>query len=477
MSNVNGIFWFRQDLRLQDNLGLISLINKCDKIVPIYILDDNFDLGGATKWWLYKSLDSLNKSLLEKKSKLSIFKGSPRKILLELIKGNNINHIHWNRLYDSYSIKRDTEIKEIIALNDITAESFNGSLLNEPWTIKNKSGSFFKVFTPYWSTCLEEEKDIKLYKSPKKIPTLIINDLNILKLKQLKLFPLKSKWIKKLSSYWVPGEKSALESLNHFKKNVIQDYEKGRDRPDQNFTSKLSPHLHFGEISPKRIFLEVKIEKISNTKSKKKFLAEIGWREFSYNLLYYYPKIKVEPIQKKFIKFPWKKNKNYLEAWQQGKTGYPIVDAGMRQLYETGWMHNRVRMIVGSFLCKNLLLHWWEGEKWFFNTLVDADFASNSSGWQWIAGCGADAAPYFRVFNPVLQGLKFDPDGIYVRKYIPELIKIPLKFIHSPWDLNLEDQKKYECILGKNYPRPIVDLKESRDKALYAFSKLKNLIS
>lgn len=475
MSENFGIFWFRHDLRLKDNLALNRLIYKCDKVILIYILDENIHLGGATKWWLHHSLKNLNKSLKEKKSQIIFFKGSPKKILNKLIDQFKIKYVHWNRLYDSYSIERDLQIKKDLNKDDIEVKSFNGSLINEPWTIKNKSGTFFKVFTPYWNTCLEETKKINLSESLNHIPTLFINSEDIFSLNQLKLYPLKSKWTKIMSSHWVPGEKQALENFSYFKKNIIEHYDDGRDRPDKNFTSKLSPYLHFGEISPKRIFSEIQKKKTFNLKSKKKYLAEIGWREFSYNLLYHYPNIKTEPIQKKFKKFPWKKNKKYLKVWQQGKTGYPIVDAGMKQLYKTGWMHNRVRMIVGSFLCKNLLIHWWEGEKWFFDTLVDADFASNAAGWQWIAGCGADAAPYFRVFNPLLQGIKFDPEGKYVKKYLPALNDIPPMFVHSPWKLTKEEQIKFNCKLGKDYPKPIVNLSESRDKALIGLSKLKNI--
>ncbi|MDC1296444.1 DNA photolyase family protein, partial [Alphaproteobacteria bacterium] len=351
--------------------------------------------------------------------------------------------------------------------------SFKASLLNEPWTIKNKSNSFFKVFTPYWNKCLDEIMPITLHSPPKKIKTLKLNTSKISSLEELQLYPLNKDWVKKLSLNWYPGEKQAIKSFDYFKNNSISNYDLGRDRPDKNYTSKLSPYLHFGEISPERIFLETNQLKTKNISSKKKFISEIGWREFSHSLLYYYPDIKTDPIQKKFEKFPWKKNSRFLKAWQNGCTGYPIVDAGMRQLYQTGWMHNRVRMIVGSFLCKNLLIHWVEGEKWFFDKLVDADLASNSAGWQWIAGCGADAAPYFRVFNPVTQGLKFDSNGDYVKKYLPELKNIPFNLVHSPWNLNSDDQKKYKCVIGKDYPKPIVNLKESRNMALSAFSSLK----
>ena len=473
MEDRIGIFWFRQDLRLYDNLALTELNKQCKKIIPIFIQDNKIKLGGASKWWLHYSLTSLDQSLKSKNSQLFYFKGRPFKILKQLVDRYNIKDISWNRLYDKYSIDRDTFIKEELIKNNIKVQSFNGSLINEPWTIKNKSDSFFKVFTPFWKTCLEETKPIKLLNPPKNIITLFNNSLNTTTLDDLKLLPKNAKWIKKFSSYWIPGEEQALKKFNNFKKEAIENYDEGRDRPDKNYTSKLSPYLHFGEISPMRIFNEVNKKKIINMNSKKKFLAEIGWREFSYNLLFNYPNIQHEPIQEKFKKFPWKKNNEYLTAWKEGKTGYPIVDAGMRQLYETGWMHNRVRMIVGSFLCKNLLLHWWEGEKWFFDKLVDADLGSNSAGWQWIAGCGADATPYFRVFNPLTQSLKFDSKGNYVKKYIPELKNIPSDQVHAPWELTLDMQNKYKCLIGKDYPMPIVDLSRSRDKALKAFSSIK----
>ena len=475
MEDKLGIFWFRQDLRLHDNEALHNLITECSKIIPVFILDENDKIGSVSKWWLYHSLDSLNNSLKLKDSCLFYFKGSPVNILSQLVSEYKITNIYWNRLYDKYSIKRDTIIKNKLRHINVKVETFKGSLINEPWKIKNKSNSFFKVFTPYWNKCIEEIGSIKLLNPPKKIPTIYIQLPILVDKEDFQLIPKKNLWIKKIEKHWTPGETQALINFNAFKNKIIENYDQGRDRPDKNYTSKISPHLHFGEISPERIFLEVDEKKMINHKSKKKYLAEIGWREFSYNLLFNYPNLKTDPIQEKFNKFPWESNSKFLDSWKKGITGYPIVDAGMRQLYKIGWMHNRVRMIVGSFLCKNLLLHWIEGEKWFFDTLVDADLGSNSAGWQWIAGCGADAAPYFRVFNPVLQGLKFDPDGTYVKKYVPEISSLPLQFIHKPWEMNLEEQNKYKCLIGKDYPEPIVDLASSRDKALKAFASLKSI--
>ena len=475
MEDKFGIFWFRQDLRLHDNLALQNLVAECKKIIPVFILDENDKIGSASKWWLYNSLDSLNTSLKLKDSKLFYFKGNPVDIFLQLASDYKITNIYWNRLYDKYSIRRDTIIKKKLNDSNVKVETFRGSLINEPWKIKNKSNSFFKVFTPYWNKCIEEIGSIKLLKPPKKIQTFFIQSPISIDKEEFQLIPNKSLWVKEIEKNWIPGETQALVNFKTFKDKIIENYDQGRDRPDKNYTSKLSPYLHFGEISPERIFVEVDKKKIVNNKSKKKYLAEIGWREFSYNLLFNYPNLKTEPIQEKFKKFQWKNNSKFLVSWKKGTTGYPIVDAGMRQLYKIGWMHNRVRMIVGSFLCKNLLLHWSEGEKWFFDTLVDADLGSNSAGWQWIAGCGADAAPYFRVFNPVLQGLKFDPEGAYVKQYVPEISSLPLRFIHNPWEMNLEEQNKYKCLIGKDYPKPIVGLSSSRDRALKAFALLKEI--
>ena len=344
--------------------------------------------------------------------------------------------------------------------------------MNEPWEIKNKGGSFFKVFTPYWRHCNEITQNRKLNKQIQNIKFYNSNLKNSKKIQDLNLTNKNLKWTDKIHKNWSPGENHAQLQLQEFINSKATNYSIGRDRPDQNLTSKLSPYLHFGEISPMEIYSQVSLSKRINSQNKTKFLAEIGWRDFSYNLLYHYPDMIKKPIQSKFNKFPWLKDNKNLKKWQKGYTGIPIVDAGMRQLYGTGWMHNRVRMIVGSFLTKNLLLHWKLGEEWFFDTLVDADIGSNSAGWQWISGCGADASPYFRIFNPILQGQKFDPEGEYVKKYVPELQNVTNKFIHNPWDMPEENQISCGCRIGKEYPNPIVDLKETRNRALSAFKTI-----
>ncbi len=472
MTDRLGIHWFRLDLRLNDNPSIDQLSKEVDKIIPIYIYDENIEIGHASKCWLEKSLENLNNQLCKLESKLYVFKGNPKKIIDKLIADKNISILSWNRLYDKHSIERDKEIKSSLIKKSICCNTFNGYLLSEPWEVKNKSGTFFKVFTPFWKANAEILLNKKLALSSSIKYNFYKKDISsTLKIYELKLnFP-KKEWMNRILSYWDIGENAAILKIKKFINNNLYNYATGRDRPYTDFTSKISPHLHFGEISPQRIYDEVMKSNI-DTNNKKKYLSEIGWRDFSYNLLFNYPEMTELPIQSKFIKFPWLKNKKNLISWKFGKTGIPIVDAGMKELYETGWMHNRVRMIVGSFLTKNLLLHWKEGERWFFDTLVDADIGSNTSGWQWIAGSGADASPYFRIFNPILQGKKFDPKGQYVKKFLPFLNKIPEKFIHSPWEMTFDEQKKNNFILGKDYPKPIVDLSDTRKRALVAFKKI-----
>ncbi len=467
-----GVHWFRQDLRLANNPSLEILAKKVDVIIPIYIIDPKQRIGSVSKWWLEQSLKSLSIDIEKENGKLNIFAGNPLDIISSLIMDQNIELFCWNRLYDFYSINRDKKIKSFLKSRYVECETFNGYLLNEPWDIKNKSGTFFKVFTPYWRHCNEITQNKKLNKKIQIIKFLNININKSIKLKEVNLTNKEMKWTNKINSHWLPGEKNAQFKLNEFIVNKANNYSVGRDRPDQNLTSRLSPYLHFGEISPIEIYYQISLSKKINIKNKEKFLAELGWRDFSYNLLYHYPHMTKNPIQEKFNNFPWLKDKNNLKKWQRGLTGIPIVDAGMRQLYKTGWMHNRVRMIVGSFLTKNLLIHWKEGEEWFFDTLVDADIGSNTAGWQWISGCGADASPYFRIFNPILQGKKFDPRGEYVKKYIPELQNVENKFIHNPWEMTEENQINCSCRVGKDYPAPIVDLKETRNRALSAFKTI-----
>lgn len=472
MNNGIAIHWFRQDLRLSDNPALAAA-TKYQQVLPIYILDDDnagkYRPGAASRWWLHHSLKSLNNAL---KGHLSIYCGDPLTILNKLIVDYKISAIYWNRCYEPWVIARDTEIKRQLNQQHIQVETMNASLLWEPWTIKKNDGTPYKVFTPFYRKgCLAAEPP----RQPLGIAdtnNLIRDSKHSLKIEQLKLLSTIT-WHKKLQSHWQAGENLAHERLQQFIQQGLINYKEGRKFPDKPYVSRLSPHLHVGEISPNQLWYMIR--SLGDDQHIDHFCSELAWREFSYSLLYYNQQLPEKNLQTKFDRFPWQNNQTTLSAWQQGKTGIPMVDAGMRELWQTGYMHNRVRMIVGSFLVKNLRLHWQHGERWFWDTLVDADLANNSASWQWIAGCGADAAPYFRIFNPVSQGQKFDADGHYVRRFIPEIAGLPNKYLFNPWQAPKEILAAAGVKLDANYPSPIVDIKLSREQALQAFQSLKNL--
>ena len=470
MKKSKAIHWFRQDLRLSDNPALYDGA-KNNSILPIYILDDknskDLSMGAASRFWLHHSLASLDKSLNEN---LSIYRGDPLEILLDIINRLNIEEIYWNRCYEPWRIKRDTLIKKELESNGIKVTTLNGSLLWEPWTIKKGDGTPYKVFTPFFRKgCLLSDEPRKPLPTPNNLDFLHDNDKS-LEINDLALLP-SIRWDIEMKPFWNIGEDGANKRLSEFLDNGIANYKKGRNFPAKPFVSRISPHMHFGEISPNQAWYAAKNK--GNDASTDHFLSELGWREFSYTQLYFNPELPKKNLQSKFDQFPWDDNPNNLSAWQRGQTGVPMVDAGMRELWLTGAMHNRVRMVVGSFLVKNLLLHWHHGERWFWDCLVDADLASNSASWQWIAGCGADAAPYFRIFNPVTQGEKFDSDGEYIRKYIPEIKALSNKYLFCPWEAPKEELDKAGIVLGQDYPNPVIDLKESRQKALDAFKSLK----
>jgi len=476
LQTKNAIMWFRQDLRVRDNPALVAA-SKCNQIFPLYIFDDknagDASPGAASKMWLYHSLKDLNNQL---EGKLRFLIGDPKILLPKLVIDNNIESIFWNRSYEQWQIDRDTSIKTDLANRGYFVESFNGSLLWEPWQVMKKDGTPYKVFTPFYRKgCL----NAKAPRVPLNAPDLIIAQKDKLcgldKLNELNLLP-KTSWDEKVIGNWKVGERAAHSRLDEFLEGGLAGYKNGRNYPIKDNVSRLSTHIHWGEISVNTIWQKCKFHinrKQVNEIDADQFFAELGWREFSYSLLYNFPKLPSKNLQERFDNFVWSKNAIHLNLWKEGKTGYPIVDAGMRQLWQTGYMHNRLRMIVGSFLVKNLLIDWRDGEKWFWETLVDADLASNSAGWQWIAGCGADAAPYFRIFNPVTQGEKFDPDGKFIKKYVPELSSLPGKYLFSPWEAPEEVLNSAGIKLGEDYPVPIVDLKKSREKALAAFAKLK----
>jgi deoxyribodipyrimidine photo-lyase len=467
------IVWFRQDLRLRDNPALRAAHETGAPIIPVYILDDEnsgeWKMGAASRWWLHQSLDALNQSL----DGFMVFEaGDPQTILSDITKETNADKIYWNRCYEPWRIERDTTIKEAFNNDGITAESYNGALLFEPHQVLKEDGTPYRVFTPFYKkACLGRA-------SPPEEPENAPQDLNLhnqqrRSINELNLMP-DIAWYKNMEKEWQPGEDGAQQRLKDFLENGLNDYKDGRNFPVRENVSRLSPHLHFGEISPRDVWHNTRQVMVAEhcENDGEHFLSEMGWREFSNTLLYHFPDLPRKNLQEKFDPFPWHDDDTALKAWQKGQTGYPIVDAGMRELWQTGYMHNRVRMIVGSFLVKNLLLHWHHGEDWFWDTLVDADLANNSASWQWIAGCGADAAPYFRIFNPVTQGQKFDSTGEYVRRFVPELTKLPDKFLHNPWDAPSHVLEDAGVSLGKNYPKPIVNLKASRERALDAFKQL-----
>jgi len=470
MSNDINILWFRKDLRLMDNPALVEA-NLNAEIIPIFILDDTNPeenkMGAASRVWLYHSLKSLNISL---QKKINFYSGDPVKIISELINNYNINGVYWNRCYEPWEIRRDKKIKDLLKIKKVKAKSFNGSLIREPWEVLKEDQTPYKVFTAlYKKAYLNSDIEVEVINEPTKInySTKIFSSNT---LDTLKLLPNLS-WVDNIIKHWQVGEKNAHLKMTEFFKKGIDDYKEGRNFPFKKNVSRLSPHIHFGEISPKQLW--VKAKSISSNKNTEHFVSEICWREFSYYLLYHFPNLPKDNLQKKFNNFPWKDNNYYFDSWKKGKTGYPIIDAGMRELYETGYMHNRVRMIVASFLVKNLLIHWHKGERWFWDCLFDADLANNSASWQWVAGSGADAAPYFRIFNPVTQGVKFDVDGQYTKQYVPELKDMPNKYLFSPWEAPDDVLNKANVVLGGNYPKPIIDIKESREKALYSFSLIK----
>jgi deoxyribodipyrimidine photo-lyase len=473
------IIWFRNDLRISDNPALHESVNS-GNILPIYIFDSEVSeeakIGGASKFWLHNSLESLNKAL---DNKLNIYIGNPKNILTNLIKSQkfNIKSIFYNKIYEPFHIQNDNEIENELNALGVEIKSFNGSLLWDPEDIKKSDGTIYKVFTPYYRNgCSNALKPRKPLPKPNKMN--IINDTqNQTQISDLKLLP-NIEWYKEIEEIWEIGEETAQNKLNDFLQNNITNYKDKRNFPNINGTSRLSPYLHFGEISPNQIYyaalseLEKYPEKSLGIDC---FLSEIGWREFSYYLLYHFPELHNKNFQKSFDNFPWAYNEKLFQVWSKGMTGYPIVDAGMRELYRTGYMHNRVRMIVASFLVKNLMIDWRYGAEWFFEHLLDADLASNSASWQWVAGSGADAAPYFRIFNPVLQGEKFDNNGEYTKKYVPELQLLPTKYLFKPWEAPKEILEKAGIILGTIYPKPIIDINISRKKALEAYSTIKTM--
>ena len=458
------LVWLRRDLRLADNAALHAALQAGYVPVPVYIHAPEEEApwapGAATRWWLHHSLAALDAGLRALGSALVVRTGDSGAELDRLLEETGAQAVYWNRLYDPAITRRDSTIKEALRSRGIRVESYAGHLIAEPWQIRNGSGEPYRVFTPFWRTLKGQWPLPEPLPAPNALPA---HGFCGCALEALQLLP-RIDWDQGLHATFTPGAERAREMLDRFVEAALEDYAHGRDRPDKQGTSSLSPHLHFGEISPRQIAQRLRGATPGQRELAEPFLRELGWRDFSHHLLFHFPHTSEEPLQASFAEFPWAEvDPVKLAAWQRGRTGIPIVDAGMRQLWTTGWMHNRVRMIVASLLTKNLRYHWLNGARWFWDTLVDADLANNTQGWQWSAGTGADAAPYFRIFNPVTQGERFDPLGAYVKRYVPELAHLPAEHIHQPWSVGGV----------RGYPKPIVDLKGSREAALAAYTALR----
>ena len=475
------LLWLRQDLRLADNPALIRALASCERVVPVYIHapeeSGDWRRGAASNWWLHHALGAFETSLRALGSRLILRRGPSLAALTALVRETGASHLFWNRLYEPAHVARDTLIKEALRAEGLTVHSGNAALLFEPWARTKDDGTPYRVFTPFWRGCLKSGLPTDIAPAPQALPP-VPETLDSTPLAALGLLP-SIPWDSGLRGAWSPGESGAQARLEAFLTTRLADYGEDRDRPDHAGTSQLSPHLHFGEIGPRQIVAAVEhhvdgLREAAARATAEGYLRELGWREFAHHLLFHFPRTPQEPLDPRFTAFPWaERYAEALAAWQRGHTGIPIVDAGLRQLWTTGWMHNRVRMLVASFLTKNLLIPWQEGARWFWDTLVDADLANNTLGWQWTAGCGADAAPYFRIFNPVTQGEKFDPEGDYVRQWVPELARLPAACIHQPWSAPPATLSAAGVRLGRDYPEPLVDLRTSRARALARFGRIK----
>ncbi len=473
------LVWFRNDLRLSDHPALDAALSQGKSVVPVFIWspddDHSWPPGSATRWWLQHSLLSLQEELRHRGSRLILRTGSPLRELRKLLSETDADTVYWNRCYEPSAIARDTTVKQKLRDDGVTVESFPGNLLHEPWTVVTQQGLPFQVFTPFWKACQSRTVAEPIPSDTLQFPALRTWPTSTT-LESLGLLP-RIDWAAGFRSRWSPGRTGAETALERFLETTVNAYHERRDIPAIAGTSLLSPHLHFGEISPREIWHRVHARNGANASSLNEgastFLKELGWREFAHHILFHFPHVVERPLREKFLKFPWDNDQEKFRAWTKGKTGYPIVDAGMRELWSTGWMHNRVRMIVGSFLTKHLLISWERGARWFWETLVDADLASNTLGWQWISGCGPDAAPYFRIFNPVMQGENFDPAGEYVKRWVPELRSLPTKWIHHPWDAPADMLSTANIKLGETYSLPIVDHREARARALAAIEVVK----
>jgi deoxyribodipyrimidine photo-lyase len=481
VTQATTIVWFRHDLRLADNPALHAAVQRSQAVVALYIHTPDEEApwqpGGASRWWLHQSLKALSQRLRAIGAPLVIRRGPALAALRDIAAEVEATAVFWNRRYEPSVVVRDQHLKQALRQDGLLVQSFNAALWHEPWTLQNQSKKPFQVFTPFWKHSLAQPDPAPPLPAPHSLGA-PANQPPSLTLADLALEP-KINWSGGLRAAWQPGEAGAQAQLRQFLDTALEGYAEQRDYPATPGTSRLSAHLHFGEISPRQIWHGLQqLAQANGWPSEhwrtSAFLRELGWREFAHHLLFHFPHTPSAPLRAEFQAFTWQHNPAHLRAWQTGHTGFPIVDAGMRQLWASGWMHNRVRMIAASFLVKDLLLPWQTGARWFWDTLVDADLAQNTLGWQWTAGCGADAAPYFRVFNPTRQGEQFDPQGHYVRRWCPELTPLPNAWLHQPGAAPADVLRTAGITLGQNYPHPIVNHAQARIRALAAFAEIKN---
>ena len=467
------ILWFRRDLRLRDNPALAQAVQTGRPITPVYILDPALGRtpGAASRWWLDKSLRALDAALQARGSRLILRRGDSEAELRRLIEETGADAVFMNRLFEPDAFARDADIAHALRAEGVECRGWNGALLCRPGAVTTGAGGPYKVFTPFLRALMETAEPPPPLPAPDVITT--PDGIDGDAIDDWSLHPTRPDWSTHFD--WTPGEDSAQAALSAFLTRGLADYADGRDRPARPATSRLSPHLHFGEISPWRAVAEARLAAQDGrvpAPQAETFVKEVAWREFSAHLLHHFPYIADRAFRPEYDAMPWRDDAAGFSAWTQGRTGYPLVDAGMRQLWATGWMHNRVRMVAASFLVKDLMIDWRRGEAWFWNTLVDADPASNIQNWQWVAGSGADAAPYFRIFNPVAQGRKFDPEGRYVRRWVPELARLDDRWIHAPWTAPDAVLRGAGVRLGHGYPRPIVDHALARERALAALKSV-----
>jgi len=480
-SSSPSIVLFQSDLRLADNPALSAAVRRGQPLICVYVWNPkatDYDMpGAASRWWLHHSLQNLSANLQNVGNCLLIRIGQTQEVLLDLLSRFKNSHVFWNHSCEPVSLESEHHILSLLKAKKVQGTGFYGNNLVDPASIKTQTQQPYRVFTPFWKRLQSQLSLSPPLPAPKTLPPPPSGNLKSKRVDFLHLLPTID-WAQSIRESWTPGEKGAQTALRKFLRNPAKFYSIERDRPDLPHTSRMSPHLHFGEISPGKIWHAVQQakQKSRNPLDRKSYDAysrQIVWREFARYLLYHFPHTVHEPLYGTYRAFPWRNETDSLRTWQQGLTGFPIVDAGMRELWHTGWMHNRVRMITASFLTKDLLLPWQKGANWFWDTLVDADLANNTLGWQWVAGCGADASPFFRIFNPITQGIKFDPDGRYVRKWVPELAGLPSPWIHQPWEAPPLLLAETNICLGETYPRPIIDHAEARNRALLAYRRFK----